>query len=499
MSGYRVEELIGTGSSGEVWRGRVNSTGIAVALKRIWLSDAAQREAALAEAALLRTLDHPHLMTLHDLRRVGEDSIVLVLDYAGGGSLAGLLARRGRLTVGEVITAIAPVGAALACAHVAGVVHGDVSAANILFTDIGLPLLADLGVSRLLGDAFPARTTPAYADPAVARGGLPTPASDVFMLGGVALHALTGAPPWPGGAAAEVFAAAAAGEPPDFAAQLAAAGIPEPVAAVVVRALAVGPPYRGTAAEFALDLRHAADPVAVELTAGRMRRMADELGGYDGTSGRSTYDRLPLTEGVRAPSPFGGATPRHLARGRPRVSTGLAVLVALLAAVAAAVLWWPFGGSPAGPAAHQAPPVRPTPDARVAQPADRASLDARAVRRLLAHLDALRSAAYARRDPALLAEVYASPVLLRRDRDQLERIVPAGCGLRGVRTSFAALRVTAASTGRVAVQAQSALRPSLLVCGAAPTARAPGTAAAPVRIELVEHDGRYRIADQRAA
>src|ERR1700733_12055230 len=140
LPGYRVEELLGCGSSGGGWRGRVNETGVAVAVKRIWLSDRAQRAAALSEAAMLSALDHPHLMKLHEVRHVDDDAIVLVLDLAAGGSLASLLDRRGRLTVGEVVTALAPIAAALAYAHGTNVVHGDVSAANVLFTEIGLPL-----------------------------------------------------------------------------------------------------------------------------------------------------------------------------------------------------------------------------------------------------------------------------------------------------------------------------------------------------------------------
>ncbi|MGH8862246.1 MAG: protein kinase domain-containing protein, partial [Jatrophihabitantaceae bacterium] len=363
MSGYRVEELLGAGSSGEVWRARVNSTGVPVALKRIWLSGREQRDTALSEAAILSALDHPHLMKLHDVRHVDDDAIVLVLDLAGGGSLASLLARRGRLTVGETITAIAPIAAALAYAHGNGVVHGDVSAANVLFTDIGLPLLADLGVARLLGEVAPVRTTPAYADPIVAAGGLPTTSSDVFMVAAVALHALTGAPPWPGSDPQDVLDAALSGEEPDFARRMTAAGIAQPVIAAVARAMSIDPSCRGTAADFSLELRHAGEPVAVELTAGRARVLAPtgspnadswplqsvpavSPSGADPAPVRvPPFARAPLTYGVRAPSPFTGAPPgRHLARGsRPRVATGLVACVALiaLAVVAGAVLWWP--------------------------------------------------------------------------------------------------------------------------------------------------------------
>lgn len=146
--------------------------------------------------------------------------------------------------------------------------HGDVSPANILFTDFGLPLLADLGVARLTGDAAAARCTPAYADPTVVAGSAPGPRTDVFMVAGVALHALTGVPPWPGVTAAEALAAAARGDL-DVGRQFAAAGVPSVMADVVGRALSLDPLHRGTAADFALELRHCGHPVAVELHAGR--------------------------------------------------------------------------------------------------------------------------------------------------------------------------------------------------------------------------------------
>jgi len=92
---------------------------------------------------LVSTLDHPHLIRLHELSRSRPAWCSCSISPAW--SLADLLTRRGRLTPGEVITALSPIGAALAYAHNEGVVHGDVTPANVLFTEIGLPLLADLG------------------------------------------------------------------------------------------------------------------------------------------------------------------------------------------------------------------------------------------------------------------------------------------------------------------------------------------------------------------
>ncbi|MGH8963541.1 MAG: serine/threonine-protein kinase, partial [Jatrophihabitantaceae bacterium] len=268
LPGYVIERQLGAGGSGQVWLAHERSGGAAVAVKLLPAVDRDQLAAVRAEAAMLSALEHPHLLHLREVVPCRQ-GLALVVDLAVGGSLASLLRSRRRLSPGEVVTAVAPIGAALAYAHNAGVVHGDVTPANLLFTEVGLPLLADLGVARLCGDDSPVSSTPAYVDPAVAAGGMPAPTSDVFMLGALALHALTGDPPWSGESPDQVLAVAAAGDLGDVAARMDEAGVPEQVAEVVGRALELDGARRPTAAEFALDLRHAAEPVAVELGAGR--------------------------------------------------------------------------------------------------------------------------------------------------------------------------------------------------------------------------------------
>ena len=343
-------------------------------------------------------------------------------------------------------------------------VHGDVSSANILFTEVGLPLLADLGVARLLGDAAPVRTTPSYADPAVAAGGVPAPASDVFMLGAVALHALTGAPPWPGDDAAEVLElAATTGVEPDFAGRLDAAGVPDEVATIVLRALRLVPDERCTAAEFALELRHAAEPVAVELTAGRARHAARTLESWPlesvppasaAGSSRSVrlppFARQPLTDGVRAPTPFTRPPGEvHLARrsrlrraavargGTGRARRGRRGLLAATArhrhralrtarSVGAGRVEW--GAQVAVPVRAAVARPRP-PHARRPRPTD-----------VLVALDHARSRAYARRDPALLTGSTRRRCCSRVTAALLLTTVPRGCALTGLRTTFSDVR-----------------------------------------------------------
>jgi hypothetical protein len=221
------------------------------------------------EAALLGELDHPHLVRLievvHQPRRGGSAGVALILDLLEGGSLAALIARRGRLRPGEVVTAIAPVAAALAHAHDNGVIHGDLSPGNIVFTAEGRPVLTDLGVARVLGETAAAEVTPAYVDPTVARGAAPGPASDVFGVAAAAFHALTGVAPWNAATPADTLRVAADGHLPDMF-EL-APDAPPALMAVVARGLAADPHDRGSAAAFALDLRHACRPEPVRLPA----------------------------------------------------------------------------------------------------------------------------------------------------------------------------------------------------------------------------------------
>jgi hypothetical protein len=525
LAGYLVDGLLGRGGSGQVWRGRT-AAGETVALKHVPLLDAEQVRAALAEAALLTTLDHPHLIRVHEVVPTA-DAVVLVLDLAAGGSLAELLGARGRLTPGETITALAPVGAALAYAHAAGVVHGDVTPGNVLFTETGFPLLADLGVARLLGDREPVYATPAYLDPAIAAGCLPAPQTDVFMLGAVALHALTGAALWPGDGAS-AFAAARAGALGDIPGRLAAAGVPDEVAAVVSRALTADPSRRGTAADFALELRYAGDPIAVELGAGRPR-VEPSSGDRDGRGelappgGRhsAAVSAVPVVHThVVAPRP-------RPVRGRRRRTPppvwqrryarwGAAIGCAAALAVGAGVAWTRLGdgGSharAAAPTSAAVSGVSPAPRLDVAGgPSSAAApstanptspawsnapqpLNATAAAAVLTDLDSLRERAFAQRAPLLLTGVYVPGALLDADTRLLDRLVPSGCGLRGVHTAYSQVTLLQRTSRGVEVSARATLSKSLLVCSGAPRASAAGSGPTTLHITLVAKGSGYVI------
>src|SRR5262245_32081793 len=130
VGGYTADEPLATGGSAEVFRGH-HDDGRPVAMKVLrGPAEAALRLASRA-AGLGAEVGPPHVLAVLDVV-TDDDVVVVVTPYLGGGSLADLLARR-RLTVPESLTVLLPIAAAVATAHERGVVHGDLSPANILF------------------------------------------------------------------------------------------------------------------------------------------------------------------------------------------------------------------------------------------------------------------------------------------------------------------------------------------------------------------------------
>jgi len=208
VDGLRLTRRIGVGAHGQVWLAGDVRTGdrVAVKLVRDDLTGEQARQAAerLAnEAAMLARVRHPHLIRLR-----GTVDDALVLDHLPGGSVADLVAARGPLEPAEVTTVVVPVARALAALHAAGIVHGDVTAANVLLGGDGHPVLADLGAATEVRVVTPAGGpgranrpgppvlspvvwgTPGWVDP-VATAGRPNPGQDIWGLGALVRFCLT--------------------------------------------------------------------------------------------------------------------------------------------------------------------------------------------------------------------------------------------------------------------------------------------------------------------
>jgi len=113
----------------------------------------------------------------------------------------------------------------------------------------------------------------------------------------------------------------------------------------------------------------------------------------------------------------------------------------------------------------------------------------------LDRIDATRSRAFLTRDEDALRGLYASPSLAATDVEQLHRLVPAGCGLRGVRTSYRAVSVSG-SGERATLVVAATLAPSQLVCDGRVRATLPGAGPTRLRIVLLGPPARPRIVRQ---
>ena len=195
---YRLEEQIGSGGGGVVWRATDERLGREVALKRALSGDGdPQRFRQLErEAKLLAQLNHRHVVTIHDvLDDNGE--CWLVMEYVPARSMAELdvVAPRQAAKLG------AQIADALTAVHAKGILHRDIKPGNVLMISDDEVKLADFGISRdAAGDATVTGSglltgSPGYVAPEVANGAAPTAASDVFSLASTLFAVVEGESP----------------------------------------------------------------------------------------------------------------------------------------------------------------------------------------------------------------------------------------------------------------------------------------------------------------
>ncbi|WP_082049570.1 serine/threonine-protein kinase [Arthrobacter sp. SPG23] len=519
VPGYKVGRQLGRGSSASVWLVREELTLREFAVKCFEPSGPlapeacagyparGSREAGDAEEAVRRelriisALDHDHLVKAHDVVRLpgpADGGLGLVMDYAAGGSLAQLVTCRGPLGVGETVTVLTPLAQALGYLHGKGFTHSDVAPGNVLFTAHGKPLLADLGVTRMVGDAADVSSagTDGFVDPApvdALRAGL-QPERDVYSAAAIGWYCLTGKAPEVG-----------QDRPP---LSLLVPGVPPALAAALEAGLKEDRRERPTALEFAAAVYRSADAAPVDLTgavhptvlpqlltrrnvppshqarrAAKLRAWRRRLGG----SGRSLKRK--------------GRTPGRHAGGNRR---WIGAAVAAIACSGIAAVWFLAGQQPApwqapGPEVIQVPSEPGAPSGTGAGPAP-------ADARQLAHsqqpevaargLAALRSAALNSGQLELLDEVnLANSPAAAADAKISGRLKEAGHVLTGFDTTLTRAEAEPGGSDSRAVVAitvaNSAYRET--DAGGNVVAVEPAGPEQQLRLVLVSSGGRWRI------
>jgi tRNA A-37 threonylcarbamoyl transferase component Bud32 len=273
---YRIEQLLGRGGMGAVYRARDMRLDRQVAIKVVrpeLLENNDARRRFRREAQLVARLQHPGIVSIFDFGTLAGGGAFLVMELVRGEDLRRVLHREGRLEPARAVRILAAVCAAIEAAHQEGVLHRDLKPENIVLPggDVEAKVL-DFGVAKLVedrpaagaadedaGDYHATLTmagtiigTPAYMAPEQLRAETPGPRTDVFALGVIAYEMLSGELPFSRGALSEVILAQSRG-----AKGLTSRGAAVPAALdrAVMRALDMEPEGRpGSAQAFASEM-----------------------------------------------------------------------------------------------------------------------------------------------------------------------------------------------------------------------------------------------------
>jgi serine/threonine protein kinase/tetratricopeptide (TPR) repeat protein len=265
---YRVDERLGAGGMGEVYRGEDTRLGRPVALKFLpasLKSDPESRARFLNEARAASMLRSPNIAVTYD---IGEEdgADFIVMEYVDGELLSARVAR-GPVPVREVIEIGIQVADALDEAHSRGIVHRDIKSANLMRTERGLVKVLDFGLAKFVSsvaahDVTQAQMTMAgmvvgtvsYMAPEQALGRPIDHRVDLFSLGVVLFELLTGRMPFEGSTPTEIIDRILHEVPPPPSRY--ATGVPASLDAIVARALEKDPVFRyQQASDISHDLR----------------------------------------------------------------------------------------------------------------------------------------------------------------------------------------------------------------------------------------------------
>ena len=201
---YKIQELVGEGAMGTVYRAVDSVIGRTVAIKVMNASIARQqdhRQRFLREAQAAGSLQHPNVVTIYDLGEL-DGHLFIAMEYVHGTDLERLMSGAEQLKLQSKLDIIVDVLMGLSYAHKHGIVHRDIKPANVRVGEDGQAKIMDFGVAHLASSDM-TRTgivvgTPSYMAPEQVMGGKAVPGTDLFAVGAVLYHLLTGTKPFEG-------------------------------------------------------------------------------------------------------------------------------------------------------------------------------------------------------------------------------------------------------------------------------------------------------------
>lgn len=278
---FRIEEVIGAGGMGTVYRAHQSNIRRDVAIK-VLHSELVQNPDAVRrfqrEARVATSFDHPNLVRVFLFGQLPDGSLYLVMEYLKGRSLTEVLRAEGQLPPDRALHVSIQICDGIGDAHARGVVHRDVKPENVLLVKRGADpdfvKVVDFGIARLLWDENTHATqsgvifgTARYISPEGAAGEHTDMRSDVYSIGVLTYQLLCGETPFSAPSPVAMLMKHIHQPAPDIRTRARGGAIPGPIADVVMRALAKNPDARQeSSGALAEELRAAAARSGVDLS-----------------------------------------------------------------------------------------------------------------------------------------------------------------------------------------------------------------------------------------
>ncbi len=245
IGNYQIEDLVGSGGMGVVYKARDLRLDRTVALKFLphdWSVGEREKERFLQEAKSASALDHANVGVIHGLEETGDGQLFIVMAYYEGETLAKKI-RTGPLSVGPALDIAMQMARGLAEAHAKNIIHRDIKPSNVIITSQGVAKIVDFGLARVVTSASMTQSggisgSAGYMSPEQALGQPVDQRTDIWALGVVLSEMLTGRHPFERDSMASAMLAVVS-QPP---AQM--EGVPLPIQRVIYRALAKEPEGR---------------------------------------------------------------------------------------------------------------------------------------------------------------------------------------------------------------------------------------------------------------
>ena len=202
---YRIERTIASGGAGTVYEAFDTLLERSVALKELYDTEddiIDQKQRFQAEARILASFNHPHIVPIYDMFDEGGN-FWLVMELLSGGDLSGRLQQHKALPVVDCLKITRDIASGLACAHAQGLVHRDIKPGNILFARDGSLRITDFGIAKANRSNVKTQQglilgSPGYMSPEQAAGESVDARSDLYSLGITLYQMLTGQVPFEG-------------------------------------------------------------------------------------------------------------------------------------------------------------------------------------------------------------------------------------------------------------------------------------------------------------